>query len=158
MAKQYSTSWQQKTNAISGDDFPLILLEIDHYDLIDPIRIVNDRTLLVHNGNTFQAFAFNIALPDDPESGLPEAHLSIDNVGKELVQWLEIADWNKPVSCRIIQVLRSAPNTVEWEITTNLRNLSIDSRVVTATLGFENLLGVAGVRVYYTPQSAVGLF
>jgi hypothetical protein len=158
MPKAYSTTYQQTTNSLSGTEFPLILLEIDHDDLVVPIRIVNDREDITHAGDLYQAFAFQVALPEDPESGLPEAQLQIDNVGKELVQWLEVADWNKPVSCRIIQLLRSAPNTVEWEITTNLRNVTMDNRVVRATLGFENLLGVPGVAVYYTPQSAVGLF
>lgn len=158
MAKDYSQNYQRKTNALSGDEFPLILLEIDHDDLAAPVRIVNDREDITVEGNLYQAFAFGLNLPEDPESGLPEAQLSIDNVGRELVQWLEIADWNKPTTCRIIQILRSTPDIIEWEITTNLRDITIDSLQVTATLGFENLLGLPGVGVFYTPVTAVGLF
>jgi len=158
MAKPYSQAWHQTVNAVAGEEFPLILLEITHDDLVTPIRIVNDRQELTHNGTLFQGFPFLLALPEDPESGLPEATLQIDNVGRELVDWLEIADWNKPVYARIIQVMRSAPDTAEWEITTNLRNISMDSRVVTATLGFENLLGLPGVSMVYNPITAVGLF
>lgn len=158
MAKNYSQNFKRTTNALSGEEFPLILLEIEHQNLATPIRIVNDREDVTHNGDLFQAFAFTLALPDDPETGLPEAQLAIDNVGRELVQWLEVANWNYKVTCRIIQILRSNPNYVEWEITTEMRNISIDSLMVQATLGFENLLGLPGINVFYTPQSAPGLF
>lgn len=158
MSKDYSATWNRTTNALSADEFPLICLEIEHDDLLIPIRIVNDRQPITVQGDLYQEFAFNISLPDDPEQGLPQAQLSIDNIGRDLVEWLDIADWNKKATCRIIQVLRSAPNTIEWEITTDLHTVMIDSYTVQATLGFDHLLGTPGVAIYYTPITSPGLF
>lgn len=158
MAKTYSTTYFETTNSMEGKEFPLILLEVTHADLPSAIRVVNDRTDLVHNGDTFVRMGFDITLPDDPESGTPEARLTMDNVGREMVSWLEIADWNNPTTVRIIQVLRSAPNIVEWDITMGMKNISMSQSQVVGTLTFEDQLGLPAVAVTYTPQTAVGLF
>jgi hypothetical protein len=75
MAKTYTANWNKTVNAVSAGEFPLVLLEIDRADLVTPIRVVNDATDLVHNGNTFTGLPFEITLPDDPEQGMPQAQL-----------------------------------------------------------------------------------
>ena len=158
MAKQYSATYQKTVNSLQGSEFPLILLEITHDDLPSPIRVVNDRADLTHSGDQYVRMGFNISLPDDPETGLPQAKLEIDNVGREMVSWLEIADWNTPTSVRIIQVLRSAPNTVEWEITMFLSNISMTQTSVIGILTFYDPYGLTAIPIVYSPQVAVGLF
>lgn len=158
MPRNYSTTWNRTTNAVSADEFPLVLLQIDHADLITPIRVVNDRTDVTSNGNLYQAYAFNITLPDDPETGIGKAKLTLDNVGKELVTWLEAANFSNPVTVTISQILRSAPNNVEWSVTMDLQNISVDQLTVSGELGFGSFLDVPGVAVVYNKQTAPGLF
>lgn len=158
MAKNYSTTLHETVNSVSAAEAPLLLLEIDHPDLSQPIRVVNDNQDLVHQGNTFVAMAFRARLPDDLEQGLPRAILSVDNVGKEMVSWLEASNGGQGATCRMIQVLRSAPDVVEWETTLNLTDLRITQTEVTGSLGYEDLLNMPGVRLRYRPEVAPGLF
>lgn len=158
MSKTYTSHFKRVTNSVSANSFPLIALEIDRDDLAQPIRIINDTDNLTVQGNEFIAMPFNISLPDDPEQGIPSAQLTIDNVGRELTMWIEGADWSQETTCRIIQVMRDQPNTIEWEITMVMSDISMTSRVITAKLSFEDFFGSAGVAVRYTPTTFVGLF
>lgn len=158
MVKTFTDSYNQTTNKVSAEEFPLSLVKLDHPDLVTPIFVVNDRTDVVSNGDTYVRFAFTLTRPNDPENGIPEARLVMDNVGRELMQWIEIADWNKPTTVVLSSIMRSAPDIVEWTVTMGLTNIEITQSHVSGKLGFEDLLGVAGMRVNYTPVTAVGLF
>lgn len=158
MAKTYDANWHRKTSALEGTEFPLVLLEINHADLPQPIRVVNDREDVTHNGNLYQRMAFGITLPDDPEQGLPQAKLSLDNIGRELVTWLETADWNNATTVTITQILRSDPNTVQFTTDMGLENIKVTQMKVTGDLTYEDLLGLPAININYTPQTAVGLF
>lgn len=158
MARTFSTGFHQTINSVSADEFPLILLQLDHDDLAAPIRVVNDREDFLHQGNTYQKFAFKFSFPTDPENGLPEAQLEMDNVGREVMDWVEGADWNKLTTVNIRQVRKSDPDTVEYEVTMNLNDIKANQYTVSGRLGFEELLNAPALRVKYTPQTAVGLF
>lgn len=158
MAKVYSTDFNKTINAVSAAETPLILLEINHPNLSSPVRVVNDTEDLVHNGVTFTRCAFRITLPDDPDGSLPQAMLELDNIGRELVQWLEVADWSLPTTATLIQVMRSRPNLAEYSITLDMSDISVTPQTVQAKLSFDNLLGLPGMNVSYNSQTAPGLF
>ena len=158
MARTFSTGYNQTVNKVSAEEFSLILLQIDHDDLAAPIRVVNDRSDLTHQGNVYQRFAFKFSFPTDPENGLPEAQLEMDNVGREVMDWVEGADWNKLTTVTITMVRRSDPDTKEYEVTMNLSDIKANQFTVSGRLGFEELLGAPALRVKYTPQTAVGLY
>lgn len=157
MAKTVSTNLHQELNRLSAEA-PLTLLEIDHADLTTPVRVVQDNQDLVHQSNTFTALAFRITMPNDPEEGLPRAKLALDNVGKELITWLEASNGGQGASCRIMQVRRAAPDVVEWEITMDLDNVSITMLEVSGSLGFDDVLNLPGLPFTYRPDTAPGLF
>lgn len=158
MARTFSSGFNQTINSVSASEYPLILIQIDHADLAAPIRVVNDREDFTHLGNTYQRFAFKFSFPTDPENGLPEAKLEMDNVGREVMDWVEGADWNKLTTCTITQVRRSDPDTIEYQVVMNLSDISANQYTVSGRLGFEELLGAPALRVKYTPQTAAGLF
>lgn len=158
MAKPYTRRFQEVIHATGAKEVPLLLLEINHVDLTTPIRVVNDNQDLVHNGNTFTAMAFRATLPDDLEQGNPRATLAVDNVGRELVGWLELSGGGRGATVRMIQVLRSAPNTIEWEVTLDLNDVQINLLEVTGTLGFEDILNLPGIPLTYRPDVAPGIF
>ncbi len=158
MARSYSNTFKEKSNSTGADEAPLYLLEIDHADLSSPVRVVNDNQDLVSNGNTFVAMAFRVTLPDDLQHGLPHAKLSVDNIGRELTQWLESSGGGKGATVRIMQVLRSDPDTLEFDITMDLSNVSMSMSQITGTLGFEDLLNRPAVPLTYRPDTTPGLF
>lgn len=218
MARNYSKKWKETTARTGADEAPLLLLEITHADLAEPVRVVNDtddfpygvaklwkpaiayavNDIVIPNayngryykctvagtsgateptwpttltqtvadgtatwrceGNQFRAFAFRAALPDEQDQQLPRAKLAVDNVGRELMQWLESSGGGEGAQCRMMQALRSDPGTIEWDITLDLTNLKATMAEVTGDLGFEDLLNRPGIPFTYRPDTAPGLF
>jgi len=157
MPRTYSRSLQAAVNATSGEA-PRVLLEITHPGLAQPVRVVNDTQDLTSGGHLFVGLGFRITLPDDQEGRLPSAQLAVDNVGRELVQWLEVSNGGAGAQCRLMQVMRSAPDTIEWEITMELSHIVVTTPEVSGTLGFEDLLNRPGCAMRYDPTTAPGLF
>lgn len=157
-SERFSPGFHEVINATSAPETPLLLLEITHPDLDEPIRVVNDTQDLICQGKRFVALGFRATLPDDQENQLPRARLSVDNVGRELTKWLEISSGGLGAECRMLLVLRSAPDLIEWDITMTLSNVSITPQEVTADLGFEDLLNRPAIPLTYRPDTAPGLF
>lgn len=155
---RFTASTNKKINSVSNDELPLLLLEITQVDLPAPVRVVQDNVDIVFEGNVYTALGFEATLPDDIANKLPRANIRIDNVGRELVGPIESSGGAQGAICRMIQIMRSDPATVEWEITMDLSNLSIDMLQVTGELSFDDLLNKPGVTKVYRPSVAPGLF
>ena len=154
----FTPDTNKKINSVSNDEMPLLMLEIEHVDLPAPVRVVNDNLDVTFETNVYQALAFRASLPDDVPQKLPRARLAVDNVGKDLVSWLELSDGGQGATCRMIQIMRSDPSTIEWEITMDLSNLSMTMLEVAGELSFDDLLNKPGVSLMYRPSTAPGLF
>jgi hypothetical protein len=158
MPKSYSDSAKASMNAVSGDEPLLLLLEINHPDLPQPIRVVNDNQNITHLTNTYTAMAFSVKLPDEREQGLPRAEISIDNIGRELTDWLDLSGGGQGSTVRFMHIKRSMPDLIEWEATLDLFNVSQTTQVVSGTLGYQDVLNLPAVAVTYIPSSHPGLF
>lgn len=158
MARAYSAAYKSTLAAVSAPEAPLILLEIEHPALPAPVRVVSDTQNIVSNGHTFVAVPFRTVLPDDFEGQLPKARLSIDNIGRELMQWIETSAGGAGATCRFMQVMRSRQDLIEWEITTNLYNVRASFAEVSADLGYENLFNRSACALSYRPDVAPGVF
>jgi len=158
MARAYSAAYKSTLAGVSSPEAPLILLEISHQALSQPVRVVNDTQDLTCQGNLYVACPFRCELPDDFEGQLPRARLAIDNIGRELMYWIETSAGGVGSTCKFMQVMRSRPDTIEWQITMNLYNVRADMMQVTADLGFENLFGKPACSISYRPDIAPGLF
>lgn len=156
--RSYSLTARRRLAETSADELPLFLLEISHADLGQPVRVVGDTQDLISNGNPYVGFGFRISLPDEQQGQQPRAELAIDNVGRELMQWIETSGGGKGSRVRIMQVLRSTPNTVEWEIEMELSNIRVGAFEVVGELGFPRLLDVSAVQVRADPQTMPGIF
>ena len=153
----YSANYKEKVSATSGEA-PVYLLEITHPQLALPIRVVADNADFVHQGNTFTAFNFELGLPDDTAGKLPRGQLRIDNVGRELTQWLEASQGGRGAEVRIITVMRDAPNFVEDEITCDLLGVKQDILDVRASVGYDDVLNKQALVMRYDPSNTPGLF
>ena len=158
MPHSHSPAARRNLLATSADEPYLVLIEITHPDLEIPARFVNDTQNITVEGNEFFATAFDLTLPDDKQDQVPQARLSVDNVGRELTQWLEYSQGGKGAKCRILQVLRSEPGVVEFDMTLDLAGLSITPQVVSGNLGFKNTLMQSAVAVRFDPKTAPGLW
>lgn len=172
---EFSIQARRNLLATSAEEPNLVALEIYHKDLPEPIRVVNDVQPLWIDGHKFEATAFEIILPDSKDQQVPQARLSVDNVGRELTQWLEISRGGAGAKCRILLVLRSQTDgyaddyfaedyvygdepVIEFDITMDLTDLSITVQRVTGLLGFQNTLHRPAVAFVYDPKTAPGLY
>lgn len=156
--REYSAEFKSTLASVSATESPLILLEISHVGLTEPIRVVNDSDNLESNGHLFVAAPFRCTLPDDYENQIPKARLSIDNVGRDLMYWIESSAGGKGATVRFMQVMRSRPDHIEWEITMNLNNVTATMAEVSGELGFDDFFSRAACRRRYDPYTAPGLF
>lgn len=152
-----STNIHKQTNPTSGTA-PIYLLEITHPDLPQPVRVVRDNQDVASNGNTFTALAFDIQPPDDKEQGAPRAQLVMDNVGRELTSWLDASGGGQGALVRVMQIMRDAPNVIEWDTTLELSNVSMTPLVVRGELSYPDILNQPLVAWYFTKDRAPGLF
>lgn len=158
MARTYSAQYKSTLAKVSGEETPRILLQINHPALSTPVRVINDTINLTSNGFEYIAFPFEVTLPDDFENKLPKATLSISNVGKDLMFWIESTAGGQGSTATFSQVMRSRPNQIEWSITMSLFNVMATNLDVSAELGFENLFAKPAVSIQYRPENSPGLF
>ena len=158
MARAYSAAYKSTLASTAAPEAPLILLEINHPALSEPVRVINDNDALTSNGKTFIACPFTCELPDDFADQLPRASLVVDNVGRDLMYWIENSGGGEGSTATFSQVMRSRPDLVEWSITMNLYNVTADVQHVSAELGFENLFGRPAVQMCFRPETAPGIY
>ena len=158
MARTYTSEFKSTLAEVSAAEAPLVLLQIDHPDLAQPVRVVNDTQDLTSNGDLYVAIPFRCTLPDDFENQLPKARLSVDNVGKELMYWIETSGGGNGSLVTMAQVMRSRPDLIEWSITMSLFNVTCTMSEVSGELGYENLFARKAIALQYRPSNSSGLF
>ena len=135
----------------------LMLAEIDHPSLTTPVRIVNNPTSIVSNGNTFIGLAFTVNLPSDTDT-VPEMSLAIDNVDLSMNTIIQSMPAGNPPTCTIFIVLASQPNIIEVEFYAVLKNIDCEPATITATFGPEDVLNEPYPGDYFTPNLYPSLF
>uniref|UniRef100_UPI003340FE0B DUF1833 family protein n=1 Tax=Castellaniella defragrans TaxID=75697 RepID=UPI003340FE0B len=195
MSRPYSPAARRNLLATSAQADLVVCLEITHPDLVVPVRVVNDSqnmTVVVNQGGApveveFIACPFDLVLPDDVDGQVPKATLRVDNIGRELTQWLEYSRGGKGARVRILQALRSyggqhkAPefgpyatdsfaedyahgiDIDEWrpfelDMALDMSSIEIDNLAVSSELGYQNTLMLPAVAVRYDPKTSPGVF
>ena len=154
LAERYARALHDSAPA----DRLLTALEIEHPAVAQPVRVINDTVNREIEGNDYAALRFDARLADDVDGRAPQAELAIDNVGRELTQWIEAAGGGIGATVRVMLVLDIDDPPVEWEVTLDVAGMSVDQERATARLGFDPLLGRAAVALRHDPQTSPGLF
>lgn len=116
----------------------LVLLTLDHSDLVESIRVTSDGVTTYSNGYAYSPFPFEVTLPDDAEGRAPQAQLRIDNTSQEVVAVLR--GLTSPASLTIQIVRSAAPNVVEREWSgLEWRASQYDVGAITGTLTVDDL-------------------
>lgn len=140
----------------SGEVF-LALLTIDHDDLSQPIRVVNNNEDITSRGNEFIAFPFGFTLPDDQEDAPPRWGLQISNVSREIGQTIRQIAGPPSITLEIIRA--AAPDTVEMSFPGFLlRDVRYDAQQVTGTLAVEDLTREPFPARTFTPATFPAVF
>lgn len=158
MPRNYSDEYKSTLSSVNSPEIPYVLLEIHHADLTEPVRVINDTQDLTSNGKLYIGCPFRALMPDDFENQLPKSSIAIDNVSKDLMYWIEQSGGAKGSTVRFMQVMRSRPDLIEWEITMNLYNISCTPKEITGELGYENLFTKPAVSMQYRNSNSPGIF
>ena len=164
-----SPEYERALRASSTEDIVGVALEIHHPALPEPVRVVNaaaDPEVLpksiVIEGETYAALRFEGRLAGDTAGEQPRAELSLDNVGRELMAWVEAAEGGVGATARVlILLMRDADGTdvrIERELLYDVLQVRADQEKLVVGLGFDPLLDRAAVTLRHDPQTSPGLF
>ncbi len=156
--QNYSTQYKSTLAEVSAKESRLYLLEISHPALTEPVRVINDTQDLVSNGNNYIACPFRFVPPDDFENQLPKARLAVDNVGRDLMYWIETTSGGEGSTVKCMEVMRSRPDQIETSLSLNLYNVHVTPKEVTGELGYYNLFAKPAVALQYRPDTAPGIY
>jgi hypothetical protein len=153
----YSERFKINVNKLNADEALLSLLEIEHPLVDDPIRLVNDSHDLVFQGNTYIAMPFNIQKHDDIQGELPRASLTISNIGRSMIKWIDASGGGKGAKIRVSLVRRTSTDAEE-SLVFDIGTVNVTTQNVTFNLIIQNNLAKRAVRWIYDMNHARGLF
>lgn len=144
-------------NAPATANLWLVLLTIEHADLAAPIRLVNDKADLVSRGDTYEALAFEIQLPDEEEGRLPGCQVRIDNTDLSILPQLRALSGSQAtVTAEVVR--RHEPDTVLATFSLELASLEYDAGVMNLSLVHEPIIDEPWPGLTYTPVNFPGMF
>lgn len=135
----------------------VFLLEIEHPNLSEPIRVTDNEANLVSNDELYLAFPFRIALPTDQEDQIPSVHIVIDNVDRRIAEAVESINTPADLTFRLVRA--EDPDTIEagpWSY--KFRNISYDAFQVEATVTNEDILNEPFPKDIFSPATTPGIF
>jgi hypothetical protein len=156
MRATLSSAGLASANAERTAEVWLVLLEANHPNLSQPIRVCTNNANITSNGHEYIAIPFEVELPgEDPEQP-GKARIKIDNMDPVIIDTLRTITTPPTVVLRVI--LASQPNVIEAEFAgLVMRNCEYDASEITAELLFESIL-VEPVALSMTPNIFPGLF
>jgi len=133
------------------------LIEISHASLATPIRVNSSGADIIHGGNTYVYYPFELIMPDDVDGRNQRAKLRIDNVSRSLVQTIRSLSTAPSIVFKI--VLASSPDVVEASFTDfKLTNVKYDAFVIEGDLTLEDFTSEPYPSGTFTPNTFPGLF
>lgn len=154
----FSNDLKINVNKLNANEMLLVLLEIDHPFLTSPVRIVNDNLNFVLDGNEFLAMPFQLDRQDDVRGELPKVRLTVPNVGRGLVKWIDGSGGGKGAKISVFLARRSDPNVIEEALELGIESTTINMQVITFNLVIQNNLVKRAMRYTYDTYRARGLF
>jgi hypothetical protein len=135
----------------------LMLLTIQHPALIPSLYFANNNADITSRGNTYLAWPFQVALPEEREDTVPTIQIVIDNIDRRIMAGIRSLPTAPTVLLEV--VLASSPDTVEaGPFNFTLRGVDYDALTITGTLSPEDILNEPFPQYTYSPASFPGLF
>ena len=148
----YAQFYSQESN----DPF-LVLLTLSHPSFAEDFRIVNNTKDITSRGNVFFAFPVKITLPVDDGETIPSVKLSLDNIGRELVD--ELRSINDFITVKLEMILASLPDEVQIEIyDMKLSNATFSETTISGTLFLDDFMNTQLNVETYGPSNYKAIF
>ena len=111
MPRAVSSTFKAGLLAGATAEGAIALLTITHASLPAPIRLSSDRVDTTSRGETYQAFPFELVLPDDREEQPPRAEMRFSNVSREITAWLRSLPTAPEITIELVRL--DDPESVE---------------------------------------------
>ena len=151
-----SARYRRAVRSVDPGDLVLTALELTHPVAAEPVRVVNDTEERTIEGNSYVGLPFGVQWPAQGQAR-PAARIWVDNVGRDLTQWIEASQGFLAGRVRVMQVLAETGD-VEQEITLDASGATVEQDVVTFDLGIDAVLDAPVVALVHDPESSPGLF
>lgn len=156
MTETMTTGWWGSMADVIIDDAGLLLITLDHPDLLEPVRIVSDTMAVVSRGLTFVAWPVLPRLPTHG-SAPKRGGITIQNVDPRLGRVIRGLKGN--VSCLFEYVSREDPDDVLYEHGgLFLRNFEGSDVAISAEVVGFAVDGQSWPKGSATPERTPGLF
>ncbi len=154
--------YQFDARSLTGE-LPVHALEITHDLLRSPVRVVNDTVEHVVAGSTYTPLAFRLTPPQRMEGQVPTGEVEIDNVGREIMEWVNASSGGRGALVRILTLVRPAATETESAVVGEVPRLTFSKIQATLNVisgGLVQHIGQVrpGMKVRYDPVSVPGLF
>ena len=139
MANAVSAALKKAIYSQNTERVFIMLVEINHARLTEPIRMTTDGKATTHGGETYDPFPFKVTLPDDRDRSLPTAQLVIPNLDLTVIELIRSVD--SPPDVKLTLVLDDDTDRVErgpWNL--KLQNVVYDVGEIKGTLSPVSLL------------------
>lgn len=146
---------QQLRRVIDSDGF-LLLLRLEH-PAIDTAYVANDTRDWNISGTTWVGLPMRVKLPND-SSQAPRAQIEVDNVSRALAVAMESLPTTGVLQATFQLVSRTTPSVVEYQFSAPLSGVRLTMATLSATLGLDDVMRQAAVRLRYDPTTAPALF
>ena len=162
-----SLNARQSMYAEHTDDYPIVLVTIQHPDFEDVLRLcssplerLNDDPLsygTISNGETYIFVPISIQLPDDMDERAPGAKLSIENIDREATAFIRSV--TTPGTVDLSLIMASTPDIIEVEFPTlDFRSFTLTQDDLTIEVGLDALEREPFPNAVFAPSGFPGLF
>ena len=103
--------WLDAINDAETAEVVLTLVTLDHADWAAPVRLVNDVADFAHDGETYTAAGFQVAMPDQAEDRNAAMRWTLQDVDHDVAVLLRTT--NDVIDIEVSYVLASDPDTVQ---------------------------------------------
>mgnify|MGYP006395567189 FL=1 len=160
MARTFSSAALASMLAQSTGVAYLTLLNLSHSEFPSgSFYFVNNPVAITSNGQVYAPFPFQITLPDDSEDAGPRAQLQIDNISREIVQYVRSVNGAERIGVSFSVVMSSELDVLLADYPGfELRNISFDVHTLTGDVSLASFLDEPFPSDKFTPNLFPGLF
>ncbi|MCK4302825.1 MAG: DUF1833 family protein [Candidatus Eisenbacteria sp.] len=136
---------------------PLFLVELDHTDWANPVRIVDNNVAIVSSGDTFSPFSMSLMIPLEDMAKVAQSKLEVCNVDRQMIALLRPVA--SRVSVEVSLILGSEPDTIiggPWAF--KLTDVTYDVFTIKGDLTFGANRSEPFPAGIYNPADFPGLF
>lgn len=124
---------------------------------VQPLRVVNNTVDIISRKMLFHAYPFKITLPEDEPDKLPSVAVEIDNVDREIIDW--IRGFSTPPQMLLEVITNVNYDVVERSIGfLNMTAVDYDALAIRATLTVDNVMSRRFPADTYDPVQFPGLY